>query len=288
MKKFIVALAIGAASAFAWALPTVQQVEAEIQQGRTVQAESMMGEVVAAKPASAKAHYIYAEILARNKKFAKASEEARTARQLDPDLKFTQPEKFRAFEQLLEKEQRAPARIRAPAQRRSSLPPPAAPKASQEGIPSWVWAAGLAVVGFAIWRVVASRGDVPTRAAGLPAAVGTPNVPVNVPGNPGVPFGPGMPQAPAPGGGLLGTGLAAAGGVAGGMLLGEMLRGKSGNNANPGAGGQGLANVDPLQSASAATELETRQVDFGNGNEWDSGTASGDGGSGADGGGNWE
>lgn len=112
MKNFIIAVFILTAPAFAWALPTVQQVEAEVQQGRTVQAEMMMSKVVAAKPASARAHYIYAEILAKNRKFAKASEEAKTARQLDPNLKFTQPDKFRTFERLLEKEQRAPTRTK--------------------------------------------------------------------------------------------------------------------------------------------------------------------------------
>jgi|GEM_PF-3188348 len=44
----------------------------------------MMSEVVAAKPDSAKAHYIYAEMLAHNRNFTKASKEAARARQLDP------------------------------------------------------------------------------------------------------------------------------------------------------------------------------------------------------------
>ena len=61
----------------------------------------MMREVVAAKPGSAKAHYVYAEILAHDGKIALAAEEAQKARLLDPDVKFTDPEKFRSFEAAL-------------------------------------------------------------------------------------------------------------------------------------------------------------------------------------------
>ena len=91
MKKIVISLAFVAASSLSWALPTVQQVEAEVQQGHTARAETMMSEVVAAKPDSAKAHYIYAEILARNAKFGKAAEEEAKARQIDPDAKFAPP-----------------------------------------------------------------------------------------------------------------------------------------------------------------------------------------------------
>ena len=44
----------------------------------------MMSEVVAAKPDSAKAHYISAEVPAHNRNFTKASKEAARARKLDP------------------------------------------------------------------------------------------------------------------------------------------------------------------------------------------------------------
>ena len=52
MKKLMVSVALATLSLLAWALPTLQQVEAEVQQGRYAQAESMMREVVAAKPAA--------------------------------------------------------------------------------------------------------------------------------------------------------------------------------------------------------------------------------------------
>ena len=84
MKKLIVSVALASLSLLAWSLPTLQQVEAEVRQGHYTQAESMMREVVAARPDSARAHYIYAEILAHDGKTALALEEAKAARQIDP------------------------------------------------------------------------------------------------------------------------------------------------------------------------------------------------------------
>lgn len=305
MKKILVAFAFVAASAMAWALPTVQQVEAQVQQGHLAQAETMMSEVVAAKPESARAHYIYAEILARNKNFAKASEESKAARLIDPELKFAQPDKYRAFEQLLEREQAPVVRQQASPRRStaepsstglSSLGPTTAmavEPARSAGIPSWVWLAGLALVAFLLWRGFSrSRGAAVGPMAGSAGMVGGGQAnPVNGPVNPaGVPYGSGMPAA-APGGGLLRTGMAVAGGVAGGMLLDQMLHNRGGENgANAGnnsfGNGFGSGN-DGSQGNPAATELENRDVDFGSGNDWDAGSA-GDIGGGSDGGGGWD
>ena len=61
----------------------------------------MMQQVVEAKPDNAKAHYLYAEILAHNGKFEDATAQALQAKQIDPQIRFTSPEKFRHFEALL-------------------------------------------------------------------------------------------------------------------------------------------------------------------------------------------
>ena len=95
MKKAIVSLALALVAAVAFALPTTQDVEAQVRQGNYSQAEAMMNEVVTARPGSARAHYVYAEILAHNRNFAKAADEAQKARQIDPALSFTDPAKFR-------------------------------------------------------------------------------------------------------------------------------------------------------------------------------------------------
>src|SRR5206468_2110505 len=70
MKKWILSLVLASVAAVAWAVPTLQEVEAEVQAGRWAQAETMMREVIAAKPNSARAHYVHAELLAHQGKVA--------------------------------------------------------------------------------------------------------------------------------------------------------------------------------------------------------------------------
>ena len=317
MKKSIVALALAAACAAAWALPSTQDVEAAVKQGRYAQAETLLAEVVASKPNSAKAHYVYAEVLAHNGRFAKAQAEAATARELDPAIKFTSAAEFAKFEQLLQREQggtranppASPARM--PAPESSVVSPPAVTTApartAQEapvrsGLPSWIWIVGLAAAAWFLWR-----GFNRSRAAAAPTGYGpgqtmAGGVPMPS-GGPGGAMPYGMPQQQAPGGGMLGTGLAVAGGVAGGMMLERLLHPGQSGSANAGnfgnfgnTGGGGDTPLDRLVPGApgldaAGRELETRSVDFGNGNDWDSGGSSDAGGSdggGSDGGGGWD
>jgi hypothetical protein len=236
-KRFIAALALAIGSAAAWALPTTQEVETAVQQGHDAQAETMMSEVVAAKPDSAKAHYVYAEVLAHNGSFAKARQEATRARQLDPAIKFTSSEKFSAFEQLLQREQIPQARNDSTSA--SSAPILVQPTPASPGIPGWVWVAGLAVIGFVLWRGLSrSRAAALGGLAGGPQSVGPAGgLPWGAGASAGMPaagmpaYGSGIPSAP--GSGMLGTGLAVAGGVAGGMLLDEMLHHRQGIGPTP-------------------------------------------------------
>jgi hypothetical protein len=291
MRKFILSVALAAASAFAWALPSLSEVEAQVQQGHYAQAESMMREVVAAKPSSARAHYVYAEILAHDGKFASAADEARLARQLDPDIKFTSAEKFSAFEALLQRQQGEAARSRvAPSTTQSyapKAPPAVAPAVASAGIPSWFWLGGLAVIAFLLWRGF-SRSRASAAAAGgamaAPGAYGGPPMGPNGvnPGQPGMPYGPGYPGA-RPGSGMLGLGAAAVGGVAAGMLADELLHRRPDQHAvDPGNAGQ--AGFFDSPQGGGASELENRPVDFGTGgSDWDSGSSD-VGGGGGDGG----
>ena len=300
MKRTIVGLSFALFASIAAALPTVQQVEGEVKQGNYAHAETMMSEVVAAKPGSARAHYFYAEILAHNANFARATEETAKARQLDPQLSFTDPEKFRSFEQLLQRQANPPAKTRAAPVTQGYAAPASSPAMTNEarpsgGIPGWVWLAGLAVLAVVVWKMFSRRPA--ASPAGNFAAAGMPAN--NVPGSGGAmgggPMGGGMPYgggvAPGgAGGGLLRTGLAVGAGVAGGMLIDQMLHNRSEGGASA-AGLGNLGGVDPDSydpaADSAARELENRPMDFGQGgNDWDSGGASGD--SGSDGGGSWD
>ena len=295
MKRILVALTLMAASALTWALPTESQVQAELQNGRGAQAESMMSEVVAAKPGSAKAHYVYAEILAHNGKFAQAGDEARSAQRIDPAISFTQPEKFRAFEQLLARQQQQPRPATrsgggndpfgnvAPATTSAQQPSRnnSASSPSGGGIPGWVWPVGLAAVGFFLWRgfsrsrnAGAANGPGYGGAVNMPPQGYAPNGPVPGQMAPNAQYGNGM-AAPGAGGGLLRTGLAVGAGVAGGMMLDQALRGREAHAADGNLGaGAGAAGNDFTPINDAGNELEDRQVDFGNGGDWDAGGGS--------------
>ena len=291
MKKTLVSVWLFLACAVAWAVPTVQQVQAEVQQGHYSQAEGMMREVVETKPGSAKAHYIYAEILAHNRSFLKAAEEAGKAKQLDPEIKFTQPDKFHAFEKLLEREQKPVQR----AETSNSVLPAtvaAAPlRSATGGIPSWVWLAALGVVGYLLWRGYSRSRAAPSAAS----PSGSYGMPATVPANgfgtasaggyagAGAPYMSAPPASPS--GGLLKTGLAVAGGVAAGMMVDELL------HRRQGAGTDQLSSLqhgifDSPPTDDAANEIERRSVDFGNAGDWDPGSAGADqGGGGSDDGG---
>src|ERR1700760_3118215 len=127
---FVAACAAALWSVSAMALPSVNDVQAAVKAGDFPKAESMMQEVVADKPQSAKAHYLYAEILAHDAKFSEAAAQARKARELDPALSFTNdPAKFRSFEQELQRAQAAPATgtqgvPQAPGNERGKMAPP--------------------------------------------------------------------------------------------------------------------------------------------------------------------
>jgi hypothetical protein len=298
MKKVILSLLLASLSAIAWALPTVQDVEAEVRQGRYAQAESMMREVVAAKPGSARAHYIYAEILAHDGKLTLAIEEASRARQIDPDVKFADPEKFRTFEASLLRAQAARATPPAAATQRTAAPRESAPVAADRVAPaaaaagpSWVWLAGGAAIAFALWRFFSRRRAASPLAGGAAPSTGfgsqTQAGAVPSPYGPGAtpPYGPGYaPQRP--GSGMMGVSLAAAGGVAAGMLAERMLHGR--NDAGPDhetSTSPGF--FDSPASGDAGTDLGSRPIDFGTGGaDWDSGSSDAGGGS-SDNGGGW-
>lgn len=294
MKRKLLLCAVALWSAAAFALPTSQAVQDAVKAGNYTQAESMMQEVVTAKPQSAKAHYVYAEILAHDAKFDEAARQAKQAEMLDPAIGFTDPEKFRSFEKTLQREQAAPAPT-------AAVQPPVAYAPAQQagtGLPGWVWGAGVALIAFLIFRAVTRRaamqapagaayangGLAPQAGYGGGAGYGQPGY-----GQPGY----GQPgYGGAPGGGLLRTGLAAAGGLAAGMLVEKMIDDHRGNDYNGDRSGM-LGGTQPGMfdsgSGQAATELEQRPIDFGSGNDW-GGDASSGGDftpSGDDGGGGW-
>lgn len=268
----------------AHALPTVSEVQSAVQRGDYPAAEKMMREVVAAKPDSARGHYVLAEILAHQRQFKEAVEQVGRAKALDPAIKFTDPTKFAAFEHQLQREQAAEAKPPVPAA--VNVPPPvrAVPVEQSRGggVPVWLLVAGAIVF---IWLAAGwmRRRNAAQTMSSQPAMAG--GYGAGGPGYGPAGYGPGYGAAPpSSGSGLMGVGLAAAGGVAAGMLAEKLLHEGRDERSLPrdSGGGSGLA-PGSFNDGSAANDLVSRDIDFGSGgNDW-GGDAGGDmGGGGSD------
>ena len=244
-----------------FALPTLDDVEHAVHRQDYVAAESLTREVVAARPDNAKAHYILAEILAHEGKTAEARTQAADARRLDPDIRFTTPDRFRQFE--------AQLNGTTPAARPRSNPgaEPAAAKpaeSSTSGFSSfWVILVIGAIVAFFVLR------RRPSAAPGYGSI--NPNAPTGMPGAPNY-GGPGYP----PSSGIGGTIAAGLGGVATGMLAEHLIEGAL-DRRHDNSGGGNVIDSTPTQ--------DPQSIDFGSGNDWGSDSSGGDAGGGFDGGG---
>jgi hypothetical protein len=77
--------------------PTMREVYATARAGQVDKAIEMMGVVLKDHPQSAKAHYVQAELLAKQKRLSEARAELATAERLDPALKGIQPQSVSAL-----------------------------------------------------------------------------------------------------------------------------------------------------------------------------------------------
>jgi len=262
-------LSLVASSAFA--LPTLEDVEHAVHRGDYAAAESMTREVVSARPNSAKAHYILAEILAHEGKLPEARTQVASARQLDPEIHFTTPDRFRQFE----------AQLSGKGATRAS---PAAPRKAAEsgdgGGSSGVWIVLLVLGAGAVFLMLRRRpaappnygNSYPANPNGMPGAPGGY-------GNAGYPPGYAGPMTP-PGSGMGGRVAAGLGGVAAGMLAEHLIEGALGQHNAHASEASSLG-----QSPSAPESLEDRPIDFGNGNDWGGDAGGGDASAGFDSGG---
>jgi tetratricopeptide (TPR) repeat protein len=113
MKKYLAAAAASLAfvSAVAFAVPSAQQIESAMSRGDWQRADAGLTEVLQAHPNNAHAHYLYAQVLNREGRYADALTQVEQARTLDPQLRFTSPQRFAQVE----------AKIRADASRAGSV-----------------------------------------------------------------------------------------------------------------------------------------------------------------------
>jgi uncharacterized protein len=81
--------------------PTLHQVYEAAQAGKLDEAQSMMKQVLHDHPNSAKAHFVEAELLAKQNRLANADAELKTAERLAPGLPFAKPQAVQNLKSLL-------------------------------------------------------------------------------------------------------------------------------------------------------------------------------------------
>ncbi|TDR79710.1 tetratricopeptide repeat protein [Paludibacterium purpuratum] len=267
-----------------------QQIQTAVQQGDYARAENLIQQVLQKHPNSAKAHYIHAEVLAHQNQFKQAQQEVAAAKQLDPKITFTAPEKFGKFEAYLDVAVHHPAQKTS--QTQSTVVVPAQPAPAQHGIGMMSILVGvliLVMIAYFISRMFARRPTVITTAPGYPAggAQGYANGPTygNGPGYGGGNGGTTIINNTTGGGygsGVGSTVAAGLGGVAAGMMLERALderrEGEGYREAPLHEQAAYQQPVDDSESNYAEQQLEQQPIDMGNDdNSWDDGSAAGGG-----------
>jgi hypothetical protein len=135
---------LGCSLAMAQSEPTLKQVYDEAQAGRVEQAQVMMQQVLVAHPGSGKAHFVQAELFARQGKAALARDALATAEKLTPGLAFAKPEAVTALRAQLAAKNNTQSNIGASSNRAVQAAAPVAPAAS------FPWGIVLALGGGAI------------------------------------------------------------------------------------------------------------------------------------------
>lgn len=137
---------------------SLHEVYQAAEAGRLEQAQGMMQEVLRAHPNSGKAHFVEAELLAKQGLFQKAGEELATAEKLAPGLPFAKPQAVENLKSLLRSgHATATTGAKPSAAATGSTFPAATPP--DRSLP-WAWLlGGLGLVAFIAWaaRLMGSR-----------------------------------------------------------------------------------------------------------------------------------
>jgi hypothetical protein len=260
-------------------------------------AQRMIGEVLQAHPASAKAHFVHAELLAKQGKTHEAAGELASAEKLAPGLPFAKAEAVTKLKAIINR----PAVSSSDGSAGASLVPSAAsspglsPGSSYQTAPApraagFPW--GTVVIGIVLLLFVVWAARALVRRAAPGGGYGPVYGPAYGPGGSPAPYGPApgygqqgyapMGQAPGMGGQIMG-GLATGAAVGVGMVAAEEIAHHmfGGNSAS--AQGVGDSNYVPFQSipdnAPPADDMGGTDFGIADNSSWDD--------SGSSGGGDW-
>ncbi len=268
MRSFLLAATLAASAtfavaspAFADADPTIDQIHTAAAGGHLDQAQQMITQVLADHPNSAKAHFVQAELYAREGKAALARAELTTAEQLKPGLPFENPRSV----QELKAELGLGTRLSGPTIIRTERAGPRFPLGT-----ILILVGAIAV----LWMVFRRRNPPMQYPAGAGPGMG------GAPGayGPGG-YGPGYGPAPMGGGGI-GSGIA--GGLASGLAVGAGVVAGEELAHHFLDGGRGGV-IPPAQAGESGVgdNSDMGGADFGvndPGSGWDDGGGSGGGG----------
>ena len=242
-SAFALALLLVGGHATAQTEPTMGQVYAAAKNGQLDKAQTMIQQVLIGHPNSAKAHYVQAEIAARQGQFPRAREALASAEKLAPGLPFAKAESVQALRAQLagSTATATPALAARPEPAAHSLP---------WGLILLLGGAGIALLIYLVNR--ASRPTPSVFGTGAPAANKGLSGPQNFGDQAPVPYGPqggapyGQPygpqyapnQGPSLGGRIMGgvaTGLAVGAGVMAAEAIGRnLMGGEHSGEASPG------------------------------------------------------
>lgn len=289
-RKFLLGLLLLSAVALvanpaAAAEPSLHQVYQAAEAGKLNEAQSMMQDVLKAHPNSAKAHYVEAELLAKQGQLSKAEAELATAERLAPGLPFTQPQAVQGLKKQLGKGQAGrPAEIQ---------PTGLRPAASREAAPTIPWnllLIGGALIAFIFWVVgfMKQRNAAPANGNyiprdsdsfgnGNPAPYGMPPQPYNTGGfgmNNGMAGAPGQGMAPgqAPGQGMgsrIMGGLATGAAVGAGVVAGEALMHHFMDGDKEKKAANNMLDLGPSDTDSSGNDLGGNDFGISDGGSWD-------------------
>jgi len=260
---------------------TIDQVYQAANAGRFGDAQAMMDKVLRDHPNSAKAHYVEAELLAKQGKMPAAEGELANAQRLDPSGGFAKPGALQELRNQLAASHNTPRP--APAPQTNYVAPPATNNApvqrSSGGSGMMMIIVIIAVIAFI---VIVARA-IGRRSGMVGGGYGPGAGPVG--GYPGG-YGPGgMPMGGGMGSGIMG-GLATGAAMGAGLVAGEELMhhftdGDRGGNMAPTSGG-GWDNAPAPQN----TDMGGNDFGVSDSGSWDSGGGGG-GDMGGGGGGDW-
>jgi len=260
---------VGAMTASAAEDPTMQQVYDTAKAGNLDQAQAMMQKVLQDHPESGKAHFVEAELLAKQGRYASAEAELNNADRLAPGLPFAKPEAVENLRRIISGAKQHPMKQSATGY---------APQPASSGSPFGMILVVVLLIAFIVFAVkfMANRNPQPVYMQNG-AMPGTPGYS----GMPGQPYG-GMPGPMMGGGGGIGSGIV--GGLVTGAALGagmvageELMHHFTDGNGRP-------VRDDRDDYVPPQNDMGGNDFGISDSSSWDSG---GGGGGGGDGGGDW-